>query len=86
MYAPLPLMSLLFDHLEPLAMAHDPDERPAGYVRVRLDGIIVAEEPATRFYLDGVLLGEHHLEAELIYADGDTFFPPILDSQTFTVE
>ncbi len=81
-----PLLGEGLAALEGTARAHPTSERPAGYIRLRLDGEIVAEEPATRFYLDGVEPGEHSLEAELLWLDGDTFFPPQIDIQTFTVQ
>lgn len=66
--------------------AHPPTARPSGYVRVTLDGAVVAEEPATRFYLDGVGPGDHYVQAELVYPDGEQFFPPVLEIQQFTIE
>lgn len=81
-----PLLGVGLASLEGTARAHEPTERSAGYIRLRLDGEIVAEEPATRFYLDGMEPGEHSLEAELLWLDGDVFFPPQIDLQSFTVQ
>lgn len=81
-----PLLGEGLAALEGTARAHEPTERPAGYIRLRLDGEIVAEEPASRFYLEGVEPGEYSLEAELVWLDGDTFFPPQIDLQSFTVQ
>lgn len=82
----LPVLGLSLDALVPTAQAHNPQDRPAGYVRVRLDGVVVAEEPATRFRLEGVTPGPHLVEAEVVWADGDAFFPPVLDARSFEVQ
>lgn len=82
----LPVIGLSLDALLPMADAHQPNDRPAGYVRLRLDGVVVAEEPATRFRLEGVAPGKHLVEAEVVWADGDTFLPPVLDAQSFEVQ
>lgn len=74
------------DALVPSAEAHVAGEDPNGYVELKLDGVVVAEEAATSIVVQGVLVGEHILTATLRYPDGDSFFPDVNDRVTFTAE
>ncbi len=81
-----PVLGLSLDAMVDAAEAHQPQDRPAGYVKVRLDGVVVAEEPATRFRLENLAVGQHLVEAEVVWSDGDPFLPPVIASQSFEVQ
>ncbi|MFZ5482427.1 MAG: hypothetical protein ACOZNI_37035 [Myxococcota bacterium] len=57
-------------------------ETPEGYLAIRLDGADVLETADTQFTVT-VDAGEHTLEAELLYADGDPLDPAVTASVGF---
>lgn len=67
-------------------LLHDPSAEPEGYAELYLDGgePVVLTGPLGA--LSGVDAGEHELEVELYWPDGDAFFPPATDGCTFTVQ
>ena len=67
------------------AAAHEVGEAPEGYVQLTLDDDAVTQLTAETTTLVGLSAGSHHLEAELLYPDGDSFYPAILADVTFTV-
>ena len=57
---------------------------PEGFVRLSLDGVMVAESGLTQLPYTLTETGEHTLTAELFYSDGDALEPPVSASVTFT--
>lgn len=68
-----------------LARAHKYDSPPQGWVNVTLDNVEVAQVTASSFLLSGVADGTHSVGVELRWPDGDTYFPPAVDTNTFVV-
>jgi hypothetical protein len=56
-----------------------------GYAQMRVDGVDVLAAMRTNFTLD-LAAGEHVLEAELFYTDGDALEPAVMARVTVTVE
>ncbi len=56
-----------------------------GYAQMRVDGVDVLAAMRTNFTLD-LAAGEHTLEAELFYTDGDALEPAVMARVTVTVE
>lgn len=69
----------------PTADAHEAGEAPAGYLSVRLDDALFAETTSTTVAVTGLAAGEHTVDVELRYPDGDAFYPAIHAFVTFTV-
>jgi hypothetical protein len=67
------------------ADAHVTGEPPRGFPLVRLDGIEVSRDPSAALVLAAVPPGAHFLEVELLWYDGDAFFPPVIDGVSFTI-
>ena len=67
------------------AHAHVTGEPPRGFPLVRLDGVEVSREPVAALVLASVPPGDHFLEVELLWYDGDAFFPPVIDGVAFSV-
>lgn len=80
-----PMLPLWLQAL-PSASAHTPGEAANGYVEFKLDGAIVAEEAAVAHTIAGISAGEHTIEVELLWPDGDAFYPSVEAEVTFTVE
>ncbi|MCK6527701.1 hypothetical protein L6R50_09095 [Myxococcota bacterium] len=68
------------------AYAHGGEEFPEGHCVLRLDGVEVATLTSTQGQVTGVEAGQHALEAELVYADGDPLDPPVKVQVGFTAE
>lgn len=68
------------------AWAHGEGEHgePAGFVQLRLDGVVVADLTSTQHTLTDVAAGPHTLDAALYYADGDDL--GVTAAVTFTAE
>lgn len=72
------LGGLWFHLLVPEAWAHRSGEKPNGFLALRIDGVTVLESTETTNTLSfaGLAEGEHRIAAELMWYDGDRFYPP----------
>lgn len=57
---------------------------PEGFVRLTLDGVVVAESGLTQLPYTLTDTGPRTLTAELLYTDGDALEPPVSATVTFT--
>lgn len=74
----------LFDALIPPAAAHNEEGTPEGFISLSLDGSEVMSTGSTQATVSVTDAGEHTLEAELFYTDGDALEPPVSASVSFT--
>ncbi len=79
-----PLGSALWNASVPQSVAHTPGSEPAGYISVTVDGEEVQQATASPITLTGLELGRHDLGVELLYPDGDGFFPAAADEIAIT--
>lgn len=77
---PLPLLSWAS-----AAWAHEADAYPTGVVAWTLDGAEVARTATDRYTFAALDPGEHVVEVELLWSDGDAFYPAVTDDVAFTV-
>jgi dipeptidyl aminopeptidase/acylaminoacyl peptidase len=68
------------------AWAHELGEPPGGVVVWTLDGDEVARTATDRYTFTALAAGEHEVEVELVYSDGDAFYPAVIDDVSFTVQ
>jgi len=68
-----------------LAWAHEPGAEAAGYLQVSVDGDAVLDTSDLEFTLMAIASGEHTIEVELMYPDGDALFPAVTDEVAITV-
>lgn len=79
--APSPILDWLLPGRP--ARAHNEGEAE-GYAELRLDGAAAATVYETQAQIEGVEAGEHSLEVELFYSDGDALEPPVTATVSFT--
>ena len=68
-----------------LAFAHEPGDENEGYLHVTVDDVDVLDTTELEFTLTGLAVGPHTIEVELLYPDGDGFYPAVRDSIGVTV-
>lgn len=69
-----------------LTWAHEPTERPTGVVSWSLDGLEIERTATDSYTFTDVAPGEHELEVELLWSDGDAFYPAVTDDVVFTLQ
>jgi hypothetical protein len=68
-----------------MAFAHEPGEEPEGYLHVTVDDEELLDTIELEFTLEALASGSHTIEVELLYPDGDAFYPAVRDSIDITV-
>lgn len=68
-----------------LALAHEPSDEPEGFLRVTVDDATALDTVDLSFTLTGLAAGSHTIGVELLYPDGDAFYPPVRDEITVGV-
>ena len=68
-----------------LAFAHEPGAENEGYLHVTVDDVDALDTTDLEFTLTGLASGAHTIEVELLYPDGDAFYPSVRDSIDVTV-